>query len=745
MSKALPYPIFLPNKGPVLDKPDEFLGDVFSPRSRNMEFYNELLQGRGGLSKFMTTKLNGAVLAKTFHKSFAGLRTELFATPSDIYAADFTNSRFDILTPTYEVGKIMVTNASTKVYGGFEVDNCDTNPVGWVDGSAGDVVVSRETSDFKEGTASVKLVVGAGAVLEPLAYHDIASKNLTAYDSIGFWFKSTVALNAGDLQFMMDNTAACASPLETINFPAIAANTWTWVSLTIATPAALTAVISIGIKQAVDKGAMTLYIDQIVAGDWLDHLGAGDFIKIGAGSINTAATWYTIASVDTDTSLTLTAVYAETSAYQQSYVVRLIFQGDSGDIWSTQQFIDDALGPVVVFTNGVDTPVYYAGSGQCVAMSGFITDFVSAKYVSSFKGRLAFDWLVLAGGNEPTAQCISDVFNILSWDDLLIRFFNEENADEIRGACVFGGYHVVFKENEAYIGRFTGGDVIFDYDHTSQCRGVRAPFSIIVTNEAIFYYATDKKFHRWNLLQDDIISESIFPETKEFDPNTDELIRGFEVSRRNQLRWFCPYGYTAKHNYVFVYYRQQKIPAVWEYAQADACCCMGSYRRQSDVYADDPVFGAQYADETAGFADDSSFLDNADIAVYGGWDGYVRIADSGLTTDDGSTFTRQLRLKRLNFAILDMRKRLVWQVWWLQAALSGEVQIKMRLDNKTSYEVTVKTISLVADDADKEIIKPVIKWNKTAQNFQPEIVATNHFAMQGVENFFFPRRKTYGP
>lgn len=743
-SALIEYPCFLPNKGIVLNKPQEFLTEQFSPYSRNMEFYNEFLQGRYGVAKFSTIALSGAILSQPKLRILDGTRFSMFCTKKDIYAYDFSNSRFDILTPTYEVGKIAVTNASAKVYGGLEVDNCD-EVLAWADGSGGDVTPTRTTvaGEFKEGTAGVKLAVGAGAGVELLAYLDISSLDLHAYDSIGFWFKSSVALSLGDLQFLLDNTSACASPLETINFPAISANTWTWVELPFVTPSALTAVISIGIKQAVDKGAMTLYIDQIVAGDWLDQLGVGDYIKVGSGSIHTGSTWYEVLTVDGDTSLTLTAVYAGSSAYQQSYVARQIFSGTDTDIWDWAQFSDDALGEVVIMTNGADTPVYWDGSGQAVALTGLSTDFASAKYVSSYGGRAIFAWTVEGGQNSRQRVRWSDPANCVSWQDEDFIDLADEPT-ECKGMVKFNGYLLNFKEEETYVGRFVGGTSIFAWERSAQFRGARSPWSIVARNDYVYYYADDKKFHRCNLLQDEAISETLFPETKEFSPSMDAYVQGYEVKRKNQIRWFCSYGNTQKNNYVFVWDHQNNIPLVWEYEGDDICSSMGSYIQVSSLYADDAIYGALYADETSGYADDSQGLASADIIIYGGYDGIVRIADSGVT-DDGATYTRTLRLKRFNFNIINRVKRLWKQIWWLNAEVSGEVLVRMRIDDKTSYEPTSKTISLIPADEDKELIKMPITWNKHAQNFQPEISATNHFATLGCMNFLFPKKQSYRP
>lgn len=140
---------------------------------------------------------------------------------------------------------------------------CD---VVWDELVDGDVTASADTTVYKEGTASLKLVVAdACAAGDKLATDNITSANLSTYHAITAWIRSTTALNASDIQILLDDTASCASPLESLNLPAITANTWTKVKLALATPASDTAIISVGVKMVVDKGAFTLYVDDIKA------------------------------------------------------------------------------------------------------------------------------------------------------------------------------------------------------------------------------------------------------------------------------------------------------------------------------------------------------------------------------------------------------------------------------------------------------------------------------------------------
>lgn len=127
-------------------------------------------------------------------------------------------------------------------------------------------VTPTADSDCKVGSHSVKLAVEssveAGIVL---ASETITALDLTTRKEISLWIKSSVNTSAGDLQLLLSDQANCASPLETLNIPALTADTWQKVALALDDPAELDAVISVGIKMAVDLGAFDLYVDDVRA------------------------------------------------------------------------------------------------------------------------------------------------------------------------------------------------------------------------------------------------------------------------------------------------------------------------------------------------------------------------------------------------------------------------------------------------------------------------------------------------
>lgn len=144
------------------------------------------------------------------------------------------------------------------------IDSCDAV---WAESAApSGVTRSADTKDKKQGSASNKFVVAASvAAAQVLSSKAITSANLSDYDYVEFWIKSTVATASGDLQLLLDNTAAVASALETLAVPALTANVWTYVRILLANPKDDTAIISVGLRYQVDIGAATIWIDDVKA------------------------------------------------------------------------------------------------------------------------------------------------------------------------------------------------------------------------------------------------------------------------------------------------------------------------------------------------------------------------------------------------------------------------------------------------------------------------------------------------
>jgi hypothetical protein len=127
---------------------------------------------------------------------------------------------------------------------------------------------SVDHGDKKVGSYSLSSYITSDTFTTGIiAIEELSSAlDLSSYTSIDFWIKSTTALTANDVQILLDDTPDCsnASPKETINVPAVTANTWTYCSVALGAPTSDTAIKSIGLKIAVDKNAaLTIRLDNV--------------------------------------------------------------------------------------------------------------------------------------------------------------------------------------------------------------------------------------------------------------------------------------------------------------------------------------------------------------------------------------------------------------------------------------------------------------------------------------------------
>jgi hypothetical protein len=128
-----------------------------------------------------------------------------------------------------------------------------------------DFTQSLDTQDRRQGNQSLKLTIASGASAGDFITDAITSKDISKYDYIEMWVKSTVATSAGNLKLLLDDSTSCASPLETLSLPALTADTWTYCRMALSNPELDTAIISVGFEYDSDLGACVVWIDDIKA------------------------------------------------------------------------------------------------------------------------------------------------------------------------------------------------------------------------------------------------------------------------------------------------------------------------------------------------------------------------------------------------------------------------------------------------------------------------------------------------
>lgn len=134
----------------------------------------------------------------------------------------------------------------------------------WNENTASGVTSALDNVLYKVGSGSAKISpaasVGAGTIL---ASEAMASTDLSSCESLWFWIRCSVDTEAGDLQILLDNTAKCVSPVETLNVPALTAATWSLCEVALANASSDGAIISVGLKYVTDLGSCDINIDDV--------------------------------------------------------------------------------------------------------------------------------------------------------------------------------------------------------------------------------------------------------------------------------------------------------------------------------------------------------------------------------------------------------------------------------------------------------------------------------------------------
>ena len=171
---------------------------------------------------------------------------------------DGVTARLDIPTTLQMVKRVEYRSKITST----SIHRCDTT---FDEATDSDFTQALDTQNRKQGTSSLKLTIASGASAGDLVSDSITSKDISKYDTIEMWVRSTVATSSGNLKLLLDDSASCASPLETLSIPALSADTWTFVRMSLSTPHLDTAIISVGFEYDSDLGACVVNIDDIVA------------------------------------------------------------------------------------------------------------------------------------------------------------------------------------------------------------------------------------------------------------------------------------------------------------------------------------------------------------------------------------------------------------------------------------------------------------------------------------------------
>jgi hypothetical protein len=168
--------------------------------------------------------------------------------------------------------------------------NIDTCETAW---TASANVSSLTNVARKEGTNCVGIAPVTAFTTGLLAYKATGTLDLSAYQNISFWIRTTTALAASALRLDLCSDTAGATPVHSITVDT-AFTTNVWKPVTFKNGAALSSSIqSVALTALIDPGATSILIDNIIACNDL-HFNT----LIGTSSSATNMIWYPIRSIN---------------------------------------------------------------------------------------------------------------------------------------------------------------------------------------------------------------------------------------------------------------------------------------------------------------------------------------------------------------------------------------------------------------------------------------------------------------
>lgn len=210
--------------------------------------------------------------------------------PGDTVRVIASRDPYTLGNGTWTDSSNTVTLAAAKT---LTIDNCDS---AWTPST--NVTATAQTSFRKQGTACAQLDVASAFTTGKVAFRATGTLNLSAYQALSLWFRSSAAVAANTLRVDLCSDTLGATPVHSFTIDrALTASTWAVLYKDFG--AALSSSIqSISVVALLDPGAVSVYLDNIIAckpvGD-ADHL--SHLTLIGKNSAGEPE-WYPIGGID---------------------------------------------------------------------------------------------------------------------------------------------------------------------------------------------------------------------------------------------------------------------------------------------------------------------------------------------------------------------------------------------------------------------------------------------------------------
>lgn len=220
-------------------------------------------------------------------------------------------------------------------------------------------VTTTTSSTRKEGTLSTSIAPAAAFTTGLLAYEATGTLDLSAYQNVTFWIRTSSAVSANVLRLDLCSDAAGATPVHSITIDT-AFSSGIWKPVTWKNGSALSSSIqSVALTALSDPGTPTILIDNILATNDL-HFNS----LIGTSSSATNQVWYPIRSINGTT---------VTIGHEQNQDATITARGWHDTTTTTTAYVRDTIrltsSQTINESGNVSARITYSGGWDRTAMS----------------------------------------------------------------------------------------------------------------------------------------------------------------------------------------------------------------------------------------------------------------------------------------------------------------------------------------------------------------------------------------
>lgn len=199
---------------------------------------------------------------------------------------------------------------------------------------------------------------------------------------------------------------------------------------------------------------------------------AGDEISFTSGQVSPSATWFTIQTVNSDTSITLTATAGSIGA--GAYTIRQKFTGTAATPWTYDVFVNAQPSATnrIYLTNGVDPVIEWDGVAVTVTRLNLNSQAIVCQTLTVYKNTLWLGNVIQSGTLKPTDLLSSDVGSPEVFNSGLASQFKVSGlTDRIVRLARLGDYLVIYLQKIVILASYVGSPLVVTFRVVADAKG----------------------------------------------------------------------------------------------------------------------------------------------------------------------------------------------------------------------------------------------------------------------------------